>query len=121
MYRNNGGEGPAPTEGEETPEKPKGSHCFIQWKGTDVCADVHCSCGNADHVDREFFYYWGCAKCGQVYEVDCYVRLKAIQDRKERERIIKAYNFPIPVLEFQETSVILYPSLKEVENGELAP
>jgi len=33
-----------------------GPHAWIQWKGTDVCMDVRCSCGNHGHVDADFAF-----------------------------------------------------------------
>ena len=46
------------------------SHTFIQWKGTDVCCDVHCpNCGFHGHVDAEFFYHYKCPSCKKVYIV----------------------------------------------------
>jgi hypothetical protein len=35
---------------------PAGSHGWIQWKGTDVCMDIHCECGTLSHIDGEFAY-----------------------------------------------------------------
>ena len=34
-----------------------GPHGWIQWKGTDVCIDLHCECGSHGHVDGDFVYY----------------------------------------------------------------
>ena len=39
----------------------------IQWKGTDVCADVHCSCGKHSHLDGDFAYFVKCPHCGKVW------------------------------------------------------
>lgn len=55
-------------------EQPK-VHGWIQWKGTDVCMDVHCECGSMTHIDGGFIYHIKCASCGRVYEVDGHVRL----------------------------------------------
>ncbi len=33
---------------------------WIQWKGTDVCIDLHCVCGNNGHVDGDFMYEVQC-------------------------------------------------------------
>jgi hypothetical protein len=51
------------------------AHGSIQWKGTDVCMDVRCPCGQAGHLDTEFAYYYQCAACGRKYEVGSNVRL----------------------------------------------
>lgn len=40
---------------------------FIQWKGTDVCMDFHCSCGHANHYDGYFGYEIICEHCRTVF------------------------------------------------------
>jgi hypothetical protein len=47
---------------------------FIQWKGTDVCIDFHCPCGQHGHFDGYFAYFLGCPNCGAVYEMGTQVR-----------------------------------------------
>lgn len=42
---------------------------FVQWKGTDVCVDLHCTCGRSPHFDGYFLYAWRCA-CGLVWKMD---------------------------------------------------
>lgn len=61
----------APAAGESSKEP----HGWIQWKGTNVCMDVHCSCGVMSHVDAEFAYFVRCPVCKQVFEVDGTVKL----------------------------------------------
>lgn len=57
-------------------DNPKSeSSGWIQWKGTDVCMDVHCKCGYHGHIDGEFFYRYECAGCGQKYAVGEVVKL----------------------------------------------
>jgi hypothetical protein len=50
-------------------------HGWIQWKGTDVCMDVHCECGAHGHIDDEFAYFYRCAQCGATYAVGQVVKL----------------------------------------------
>lgn len=50
-------------------------HGWIQWKGTDVCMDLHCTCGVHGHIDAGFAYYVKCTGCGQVYLVSAHVAL----------------------------------------------
>lgn len=57
---------------EPTPPVP---HAFIQWKGTNVCADLWCICGAQGHIDDEFMYFVRCIACGRVYRVGCHVTL----------------------------------------------
>ena len=48
---------------------------FIQWKGTEVCMDLHCPCGKHSHFDVDFAYYVRCPECGSVYELGTQVKL----------------------------------------------
>lgn len=50
-------------------------HGRIQWKGTDVCMDVHCVCGSHGHIDADFFYHYECKGCGRKYAVGEHVNL----------------------------------------------
>lgn len=43
-------------------------HAWIQWKGTNVCMDVHCVCGAHGHVDADFAYFYAC-RCGRRFAV----------------------------------------------------
>ena len=43
-------------------------HVWIQWKGTNVCCDVHCTCGYHGHYDGDFFYFFQC-RCGKFWKV----------------------------------------------------
>lgn len=49
---------------------------FIQWKGTEVCADYYCVCGNFFHVDGEFVYAVQCPACERRYEVSSVIELR---------------------------------------------
>lgn len=49
-------------------ERPE-THAFIQWKGTDVCMDFHCDCGEHCHVDAMFVYNVKCPGCGTVWQM----------------------------------------------------
>ncbi len=50
-------------------------NAFIQWKGTDACIDLYCSCGNQEHLDKDFLYEWKCHKCKRLYKLDATIRL----------------------------------------------
>jgi len=52
-----------------------GPHAWIQWKGTDVCMDIHCSCGKHTHVDAEFAYYVRCSACGKLWAMCGNIRM----------------------------------------------
>lgn len=57
---------------------PDGSEarCFIQWKGTNLCMDLHCPCGEHSHIDEDFVYAVRCPACGVVYEMGTQVILR---------------------------------------------
>jgi len=48
---------------------------WIQWKGTNVCMDVHCECGARGHVDDDFTYFYRCWNCNTLWSVGQNVRL----------------------------------------------
>ncbi len=52
--------------------KPQG---WIQFKGTDLCMDVRCKCGELTHIDGDFVYFVKCTKCGTVYELNGHIEL----------------------------------------------
>lgn len=57
-------------------DNPKGeAHGWIQWKGTDVCIDLHCACGYHGHFDGDFFYFYECPACHAKYAVGQNVKL----------------------------------------------
>lgn len=44
-------------------------HAFIQWKGTDVCMDFHCTCSAHGHFDGFFAYFVKCQHCGTIWQM----------------------------------------------------
>ena len=50
-----------------------GPQAFIQWKGTDVCLDLQCTCGEHWHFDGDFAYVLQCPTCGAKWEMPCYL------------------------------------------------
>ncbi len=54
------------------------AHVFIQWKGTDLCGDFHCTCGAHHHIDAEFVYEIQCS-CGLIWEMPHTVAVKPIK------------------------------------------
>lgn len=63
--------------------KPFGS---MQLKGTDLCIDVHCICGEHSHFDGMFLYFFQCPKCQRIYGVGSYIRLYELSE-SERNNI----------------------------------
>jgi hypothetical protein len=62
-------------------------HGWIQWKGTDVCMDVYCKCGQISHIDCDFTYHIKCPHCGQVYECDSHISLIPLDFEPENTKI----------------------------------
>lgn len=59
-----------------------GPYGWIQWKGTNVCMDIHCRCGEHTHIDGDFAYTIRCGKCGQLYGTCANVRLLPITEEE---------------------------------------
>lgn len=55
-------------------------HGRIQWKGTSVCIDIHCSCGESSHYDGEFMYYIKCGYCGKIWSCNEHILLEIPED-----------------------------------------
>jgi len=58
---------------------------LIQWKGTDVCMDIYCKCGQHSHIDGFFASRVRCPACGTVYKCSNEIQLT--------EDVIKTGNF----------------------------
>lgn len=58
-------------------DSPRGdAHGWIQWKGTQVCMDIHCKCGRHGHMDSDIgFYFYECPVCHRKYAVGQVVKL----------------------------------------------
>ena len=70
-------------------DQPDGPHGWVQWKGTDVCIDLHCTCGADHHFDGEFLYHFKCGECGQVYEVGGFIKLHPLQHEPEGTHLLE--------------------------------
>ena len=60
-------------------------HGWIQWKGTEVCIDLHCSCGAFLHYDGDFLYFWRCPQCSRVWEMGTHVSMYEVPLEKRAE------------------------------------
>jgi len=61
-------------------------HCWVQWKGTDVCMDFYCKCGNQSHIDDSFAYFVKCPYCKTVYMCNGHIEL--IELEKEPDNCV---------------------------------
>lgn len=55
-------------------------HGWIQWKGTNVCMDIHCTCGYHSHIDDDFTYYIRCPRCDRKYMCNGHIELIEITE-----------------------------------------
>jgi hypothetical protein len=69
-------------------DNPEGeAHGWIQWKGTNVCIDLHCKCGAHMHFDGDFLYHFSCPHCGRKYALGQNVALiELTEDEAEANR-----------------------------------
>lgn len=58
---------------------------WIQWKGTDVCIDLHCVCGHHGHFDGDFFYFFECPSCHRKYAVGQNINLIPLNEGHIKE------------------------------------
>ena len=75
---------------------------FIQWKGTDACIDLYCTCGEQFHFDGYFAYELTCGQCGQTYELPNMLRVHPVDPSRglklvfDETEIIRDGEFGIP-------------------------
>lgn len=60
-------------------EEPSAPSVWVQWKGTELCADFRCTCGARGHIDNGFCYRVRCEACGQVWELPQTLTLTAVE------------------------------------------
>lgn len=81
---------------------PEGSeaHMFIQWKGTDVCLDLHCPCGEHCHFDGYGAYVVQCPSCGAMFEMGTQVVAKRVTEPRSEPQLMTV---PFPSRDHEET------------------
>jgi hypothetical protein len=68
-------------------DNPEGeAHGWIQWKGTNVCIDLHCKCGAHMHFDGLALYHFVCPHCERKYAVGENVALIELTEAEATER-----------------------------------
>jgi phage FluMu protein Com len=73
----------------------KKPHGWIQWKGTSVCMDLHCSCGKLSHLDAEFAYAVKCPHCKKSYFVSGFVEMVPMSDQESAQWMSEGYADPV--------------------------
>jgi hypothetical protein len=69
--------------------KPDGTNVFIQYKGTDLCADIYCECGKHLHVDDYFAYAVQCPSCKAIYELPQFVTAVKVEQTAFTVRVLE--------------------------------
>ena len=81
-------------------DNPEGdAYGWIQWKGTDVCIDLHCECGAHMHFDGGFFYNFACPHCGRKYATG--MNIKLIELSEEESEVIEIWTEVQPDKDFE--------------------
>ena len=55
-------------------------HGWIQWKGTNVCVDIHCACGEVSHYDGDFMYSIKCPACERIHFCNGHIELIELEE-----------------------------------------
>jgi hypothetical protein len=63
-------------EASQIEEKYTGKpHGWVQWKGTNVCIEIHCKCGYHSHYDGYFAHHIQCPSCGTIYYLNPHIEM----------------------------------------------
>lgn len=65
-------------------QRPPGPHGWIQFKGTELCMDLNCECGELSHIDGEFVYTVSCPTCGREWALSGFMKLVPPDDEWRR-------------------------------------
>jgi len=60
----------------------------IQWKGTDVCIDVYCTCGAHGHYDGYMAMALQCPTCGAIWELTTSVPMRRTESPYHRPQTL---------------------------------
>jgi hypothetical protein len=71
-----------------------GPHGWVQWKGTEVCIDIHCDCGERGHYDGDFAYAVRCRNCGKIWALGQCVKLLPLTEKQAEGFNVKEMNDP---------------------------
>lgn len=81
---------------ERTPE-PAEATVWVQYKGTNLCADFTCSCGATGHLDADFTYSVACGVCRQVWVLPQTLPLTRLEVADEETRRWHSDGVPVPM------------------------
>lgn len=75
--------------GHESEIQDAGPYGWIQYKGSNICVDIHCSCGELSHYDGEFAYAVRCPYCQKPWVLSQTVRLVELPPEMQEHFHIK--------------------------------
>jgi hypothetical protein len=55
----------------------------LQFKGTNMCMDFDCICGEMFHIDGDFVFSVKCPYCNRIYALDHHLRAVEMVDEFE--------------------------------------
>lgn len=61
---------------------------FIQWKGTSICMDFYCKCGEHNHYDGYFAYFVQCSSCKQIYKLASSVEMEEVDSAENPKQSV---------------------------------
>lgn len=59
---------------------------WIQFKGSTLCIDISCECGEGYHYDGSFCYFIRCPNCKKVFALNGHISLHEAQPEEYDER-----------------------------------
>lgn len=62
---------------------------WIQYKGSNICVDIHCDCGELSHYDGDFAYAVRCPYCQKQWVLGQTVRLVELSPEMEEHFHVK--------------------------------
>lgn len=62
-------------------------HGWIQFKGTELCMDIHCKCGHLGHIDGDFIHVVICPNCNTQYMLNGHIEFIEIKEPSDRAKM----------------------------------
>lgn len=69
------------------PDETAQPYGWIQWKGTNVCLDFYCACGEHSHLDSWFAYSVECGACHRVYGLSAHVEAVELTPQEAADEV----------------------------------
>jgi hypothetical protein len=85
--------------------KPEAATVWVQYKGTELCADFACTCGRGGHIDARFAYSVQCGACGQIWVLPQTLKLVRAEEATEADghKLDQHDAVPVPMDDWPRT------------------